>query len=66
MLGFYHDLDTYHASLAENLNVLATEVREHIRSKAGMTAFSRVWEELRKKTVAKRGGRRRERDDLVR
>jgi hypothetical protein len=50
---------------AEELRQLAMEVREFVQNKVGTTEFSRVWEGLRKKVVAKRGERRQKGQVMV-
>lgn len=45
----------------DELRTLATEVREFLQTKVGSTAFSKVWEMLRKQTGAKRDERREKR-----
>lgn len=45
---------------------LSIEVRDLVQSKVGTTAFSTVWEQLRKRSVEKRGNRKAEQHRLVR
>ncbi|KAJ9108547.1 hypothetical protein QFC19_002263 [Naganishia cerealis] len=44
----------------ERLYELSIEVRDLVQSKVGTTAFSTVWEQLRKRSVEKRGSRKAE------
>ncbi|KAJ9115827.1 hypothetical protein QFC22_004968 [Naganishia vaughanmartiniae] len=44
----------------ERLYELSIEVRDLVQSKVGTTAFSSVWEQLRKRSVEKRGNRKSE------
>lgn len=65
------DLGEYTSTLkavlmpSDELRQLATEVREFVQNKVGTTEFSRVWEGLRKKVVAKRGERRQKGQVMV-
>lgn len=50
----------------DDLRQLATEVRDFIQTKVGVTDFSRVWESLRRHTSERREGRRQAKNQLVR
>ncbi|WWC59942.1 uncharacterized protein I303_102505 [Kwoniella dejecticola CBS 10117] len=49
----------------EELRQLAIQVREFVQSKAGSSAFSSVWEKLRRATITKREGRREDKVKLA-
>jgi U3 small nucleolar RNA-associated protein 20 len=49
----------------ERLYELSIEVRDLVQSKVGTTAFSTVWEQLRKRSVEKRGNRKAEQHRMV-
>lgn len=50
----------------EQLYELSIEVRDLVQNKVGTTAFSVVWEQLRKRSVEKRGSRKAEQHRMVR
>lgn len=49
----------------DDLRQLATEVRDFVQNKVGVTDFSRVWEGLRRHTSERREGRRQAKHQLV-
>ncbi|KAK4685447.1 U3 small nucleolar RNA-associated protein 20, partial [Tremellales sp. Uapishka_1] len=49
----------------DEMRQLATEVRDHVQARVGISDFSATWEVLRKKTTAKRAGRREVRNRLA-
>ncbi|WRT65418.1 uncharacterized protein IL334_002361 [Kwoniella shivajii] len=49
----------------EELRQLAMQIREFVQTKAGTSAFSSVWEKLRRATITKREGRREDRVKLA-
>lgn len=59
-------VDRATADTADNLRLLATEVRDFVQNKIGPTDFSQVWESLRKKVRETREGRREEKNRMVR
>lgn len=62
--SLFHPVDdTIHI---EQLYELSIEVRDLVQNKVGTTAFSVVWEQLRKRSVEKRGSRKAEQHRMVR
>ncbi|WVR04081.1 hypothetical protein IAU60_001080 [Kwoniella sp. DSM 27419] len=59
------DLSNGDDSQVDDLRQLATQIREFIQTKAGSTAFSSVWEKLRRATQGKREERRDARNKMV-
>ncbi|WWC98879.1 hypothetical protein V866_005773 [Kwoniella sp. B9012] len=49
----------------EELRQLSMQIREFVQSKAGTSAFSTVWEKLRRSTINRREGRREEKVKLA-
>jgi hypothetical protein len=56
---------SHFGGLVERLYELSIEVRDLVQSKVGTTAFSSVWEQLRKRSVEKRGNRKSEQHRMV-